>query len=1044
MTSQAQRAQVARWGTPIFRLALLLTGERSAAEEATATAFAQTRDVPAAELESALYAALIRQYRPHRRQLPHWLRRSRSAALSGILLRLDPLDRLLLALWLLQGVHGEQLATLANSSLGGLATRFATIFKRFLDADDPIQTEPGAVEAFIAWLEQQLGPGKLSVDPAASHERLNTRIEWQATVDELRQLLRRAVERHHLPLPVVDTLIAETMTEPTAETSAWWQQRYAWIGAIVVSVGVLLFLLVRPGSDALTSASQGASADEIVQQVLDTWNTEPISGTVHRRVWAVDRQSQQPAASTTDVWMAGGSAAHRVEVRRDKRLVEWQIGNGTNRLDYAADPRFIGCRWGPGIGLFERQALTFTTTQVQQTAAREIRLTQGGYGVGYEALQAALTADDLRSFGTRIEDKTALLTLGYTNQRTSPPSQMLLRIDPLTKELQNVQQLALGGGQATAKDIWRLELVEQVVGGVSLVKPQWPGVVQVRDRVFDLGCLALHPNRIVSLRRMVNMPWGWQLPKTMPPNTTAAAIISSSASSDLVGVDSGTRAIFIGPGRWLSIGNYFQSALPANSEQHGVWSVSLNENADSVFGIACQNLDDQNRCAPSLAFAARGWTRTELLALVDTLRPVDTQLWRTLDNAFLDSQPLPSLVQQTLMQSLAELDAQGDKLYIATEERMRTEPSQPVWNDPYYVPEAELFPPVSLQEEWIISDSNGLRYKQQRTTPDKILLSVETRNGDRVERYDRGIGSAYIWNEQPNAWWYGVEQSTAERMITSLLSYAQPITLTDQGDTLLLEQLTLVPGANSALRPPFPWIDDLLFGQYWQRLWLSQTTKLPQRLELVHVDEAGRETMLQSRTITALQQLATLPPANFFALPSLPDEVLRFENGVIQLTPATRSVLEPQPLSRALMWPAGSGPVVQEDQNTADASLSLHIGTDFNPGQIPLKATTYQMPPGDWRVTIRQGPRDLLRYMLRYNRPLPGFLPDTRIDSKAVPVTIAGEQRTAWLLRNTRSTVLVVEVDEVLLHITSPDTGYLEGTIAERLAKLEWVQLDDQ
>jgi hypothetical protein len=100
------------------------------------------------------------------------------------------------------------------------------------------------------------------------------------------------------------------------------------------------------------------------------------------------------------------------------------------------------------------------------------------------------------------------------------------------------------------------------------------------------------------------------------------------------------------------------------------------------------------------------------------------------------------------------------------------------------------------------------------------------------------------------------------------------------------------------------------------------------------------------------------------------------------------------------------------------------------------------MPPGDWRVTIRQGPRAFLRHNLRHNTANAGEAQGLWLSSKPLKATIAGQQHTAWLLESASSTALVVEVDDLLLHITSPDTAYLEGSVLAELSKLEWEQVE--
>jgi hypothetical protein len=91
-------------------------------------------------------------------------------------------------------------------------------------------------------------------------------------------------------------------------------------------------------------------------------------------------------------------------------------------------------------------------------------------------------------------------------------------------------------------------------------------------------------------------------------------------------------------------------------------------------------------------------------------------------------------------------------------------------------------------------------------------------------------------------------------------------------------------------------------------------------------------------------------------------------------------------------------------------------------------------------VTLRQGPRALLRNMLRRNNGSFGsgyVYNDARVSSRQIEVTIANQQHEAWLLRNNAASALVVEIDDVLLYIQAPE-AYLDGVLLEQLPALQW------
>ena len=108
---------------------------------------------------------------------------------------------------------------------------------------------------------------------------------------------------------------------------------------------------------------------------------------------------------------------------------------------------------------------------------------------------------------------------------------------------------------------------------------------------------------------------------------------------------------------------------------------------------------------------------------------------------------------------------------------------------------------------------------------------------------------------------------------------------------------------------------------------------------------------------------------------------------------------------------------------------------------MAAQSLTSSIPAVNATITIRQGPRDLLQRVLRYQSR--AILGETLTweASRSVAVTIAGVQRTGWLITHQLQIVLVVEVDKVLLHITSEPEIDLQGPFLTQLSVLEWVDL---
>jgi hypothetical protein len=128
------------------------------------------------------------------------------------------------------------------------------------------------------------------------------------------------------------------LTAVAAETPEW--QRWAgWLGVAALLVTLLGVLRPWQTGNAPTGAAAAPLAPrQMVEQVLDDWTTAPVSGTLHRRVWAVDPRSNRNDALVTDVWLGADGESYRVETRKDGELVEWQVADDEHQLHAAADP----------------------------------------------------------------------------------------------------------------------------------------------------------------------------------------------------------------------------------------------------------------------------------------------------------------------------------------------------------------------------------------------------------------------------------------------------------------------------------------------------------------------------------------------------------------------------------------------------------------------------------------------------------------------------------------------------------------------------------
>ncbi|HEY0733578.1 MAG TPA: hypothetical protein VGD69_01625, partial [Herpetosiphonaceae bacterium] len=847
MTTYPWRAALTRWGDALFRLALLLTDDRTAAERATIQAFTRSFASPSEDPETALYAALLQHKLGRRNPL-------RRRSLPRVLDRVAPTDRVLLGAWLLRDIDGPRLLAIAGQPAEVVLPRLAAAVEPFLDVEDSSAADTDSRQMFEHWLRRRLGLAPATAVEGTAYDRAQSN-EWQAALDELRQTLREAVGKQHLPTTCVEQIEIEMLEPRTDEQTRWWQQRAALIGALAVVLA--LIWIVKPWQQGLNGPAGAAlTSKELIQKTLDGWTTMPVTGTLHLKVVASEpRLGQRPL--TTDVWLTAESAQHRVEVRNGNSLIEWQIGDDKNKLSYAAFPLSSSCEWAVEASVLDQTARTFSLSAEQQRAARDAALTRGAYGQGYLALQDALAAPDLRSFGTRIEGKTTLLVLGFTDRRSTPERKLLLWIDPASYTLHAVREVADAGGQSNAHDLWRLQSSEELESKISSVPPSWPGQKQQREQLLDPRCPGLDQDHILSLRSFLSSRWWnfqqWYLPAEPPKDTEFAALVTPSFAASGI-LDSGlVSAIFVSDDRWLQLQMVARDSSPSTGIDRNGWRVRFDEDSSIVRGSACRRFTDTRSgfCIPSISFRAQGWTQEELLTLIESFRPLDGQAWLQYNDLFLDPQPLTADAQTVVEQSVAAIQQlkQGS-LYSVAEGRARVDPNQPRFQDPYHIPLELVYPDHMTHEQWLVfADAQVAQYRSITKNLQGALLSTQINDGKQYSEYH--LATSTLWRT-PAQSFDGYRPSTSwigEELLFSLITSREPITARKDNDGWVLEQAFYEqPNQDGWFDDRYisvsnvrAWIEDLTVREFIRRIWIDPVTSLPLKTAIVQRDAQGNE-----------------------------------------------------------------------------------------------------------------------------------------------------------------------------------------------------------
>ena len=1039
-------ALVARWGDAVYQFALLIADDGQQAEQLTVAAFRRAPHDPIAQAETALFGSVLSSARGRR---PGLTLPGRKHVLPQDWARLPAFERALLGLWLLRGFDGPRLAELAQLAPDVLITRLAAVLAPALDE------LPG--DEFSAWLAGVLGLGTNTPAYVLDQDTRTARDARRQRLDRLAAILRDALDSLHLPPACAEAIEAPDQ----AEVSGTWRRSPVWIAVLLAGVLIMLVLVIAPWRGRETQSSGGVapaidSPTALVQRALDTWEPQPFDGMRHVRVWAAEdkiaeravlapnaRAFRTPQPHITDVWV-DPNGGFRVEVSRDKQTVEWMLGDGDERLEYAVDAPYSACEW-IDVGVEGRNAQRFDVPRDQQHEVFQTRLTLGAYGSAYHILQDALQAGDLRSYGRRLEGKTRLIALGYT---ASGGRNILLLFDAATQQLRAVREVAAQGTQAAARDLWRLEADETLPGTLPRGRPEWVTGRTIRQSsLLDPSCPELRPELVVSLRSLAgrNLWWGQPyVPRALPPGVERMLLISPSRLAEGNFAAQDVRVLLLGPDRWLRL-QMGQGGRPsAAGRKVGVWDVTFDDGGGILRASLCRLIVDSAQspyCSPAFELTATGWSEPELLALIQDLTPVQPDNWHQLDPLFVDGAPLAPETEQLLTRAVdAARPPAASVQYTELTSETRVDPRRQVWQDPYHIPLDVVQPRAIRQRQWLRYEAGTLReMRTEQVLPDGTLLSAYTTGGATSSGYQRVSGT--LWTETQTAAagpLSAVPPGLA--LILPLLESSEPITVSTDVDGIVLRQpagAALTNWGSSSWQVVPPYTGDLE-GRIERRVWLDPAAARPRKTELVMIDDAGSETLLNRATIAQTNSVAAMPEGSLVDPAALPEDTLVFQQNDPAQPPTLNNGagLGVQHPERVLVLPFEARNVqsYREDANLEQA-LQSHIEAIDQTGVTDVRR--YELPGIRPLLIVRQGQRDLLALALRTT--MLNLINNSSIIRASAPiaVTLDGRPSTAWLIEGGQP-MLVAELDGVLLTFSGPDTATLRGPVAEALGQMVW------
>lgn len=696
--------------------------------------------------------------------------------------------------------------------------------------------------------------------------------------------------------------------------------------------------------------------------------------------------------------------------------------------------------------------LHFATTPAEQREALAGRLQEGAYATGYVLLRRAQAADDLLSLGRRRTASGGVTVLRFTDRLAEPARQIVLELD--ARYHLRAAQAHAGGAQAVPRDLWRV-LLDEAVDDVSLAVPGGatsPG----REQLLDPACPPVQADTVLPPRELAFVDAPAVLPAALPDGASAAIFsrygVRGSAPS--LGRVGDVTLLVTRPGSRLTLqirANVWSNSRapdpPDGAEviERGRWRLVLERDEHGAYSGSIAPRDMSNQWSPSYQVWSSGWSKDELAALTERLAPFDILDLPAYQGRFWELHPLPEPVRDVLYRAVdAERPPSGVHRLSEVEVETRDVDNVSFVNqlsDPYALAMEYVTPPRVLLRRLMGSDENGPTFGRHETilpdgTIETLYAADATRSvwyNSRFRRVDRGPAP-------PDAGRY-LGRPTQLGMLQLLLGGGEH-SLVLGTESTVVERRWPFDSSGLAVPPswglPFPHTVGLRAGTLVARLTIDRDGRVSS-LELLHRAETGEQTLLQRAVVTSDARIPA-EPSDVLALPPLGDDVLVLETAPDQSV----QVLAPTDdwLGRSMEWPASTALVVQDirpEPGVSTVALTTIQNASWQkPGVSRLwRVGEYWFGENTGTVTLIQGPSAVLGFVLRNGN---GFR-WTR--SEALPVTIDGREQQAWLLMNGVDSVLVVEDDGLMLHVSVPTAqpptaaeGILRGPVREALAQL--------
>lgn len=808
LTAPELERALQRYGDDLYRLALLLCRDEPAAARVLPLVARRMADTPSAD-EPALIRALIAALpakpanRPPRR-LPAWAKppaaRSELGALLAAIAALPRSARQVLGLSTLRAFEPEQVAAIAGGDAASVRAQLRDAMLA-LAPHAPIERAPALLSPDDA--PDECRPTRAALALADPRDLANPAVRghlalcsacraadlaWSQLATAVEEALRGALRDVRLPPALAERVLAAART-PDADDARWYSQPRARIALVALPVLLAIAFLVWPRAAPPGAAPSGAASPpdvapaELVRRAREQLYASPGDTGVWHAQYAIEWAFADGthALLHADEWLEPEHGRHRLQLvhHTGGGPYEFELAGDRQVVWYALSPGYAPSLYPFGIDAARLRA-RYSLGADQRDQMLQARLQSGAWSLPAAYLRQAAGAE-LHTWGRqRDADGRFVRLISFPGvsplalpadapEAAASNVTVLLAIDEASGRLREVRELfGEAGTEQSARTTWKV-LFEETIADAEQAnrvfdqRTAWNGTGSFveRERLLSPQLPLFDPPSFVSpawlLRVGLEDP---PLPAHAPPQTNAAALIDRNSQASLSrGYSPGELTFaYFGEGRRLFVNSaepgqqLFTLARPERLALGGN-AVFLQPLAVQGYRALILRPSDDQAVRLTVQVAATGYTRAELLALIQSLGPITPAALREQAPLFIEPRPHDA-AWQALIGALADAPQPppgGARHFVEHVFKRQLRQPDPL-ADPYHRPPYAGWPEQLVQENWLRDDSDGTRTSGALTRDSAGRLLARQYRGPRaLWDYDAVAGRAT---------WYQLARST--------------------------------------------------------------------------------------------------------------------------------------------------------------------------------------------------------------------------------------------------------------------------------------------